>query len=96
MIKKIYFHADDFGRSKLISKNIYKCIRSGIINSISIMVGFNENYFDKIKKDRSINIRLHLNLTEYYKKNSLNENYSFLKLLLLRFSPNYLRHKKKN
>ena len=95
MIKKIYFHADDFGRSKVISKNIYKCIKLGIINSISIMVGFNENYFDKIKKDRYLNIRLHLNLTEYYKKSSLNENYNFLKLLIIRLSPNYLKHKKK-
>ena len=95
MIKKIYFHADDFGRSKVISKNIYKCIKLGIINSISIMVGFNENYFDKIKKDHYLNIRLHLNLTEYYKKSSLNENYNFLKLLIIRLSPNYLKHKKK-
>ena len=95
MIKKIYFHADDFGRSKLISKNIYKSIKLGIINSVSIMVGFNENYFDKIKKDRYLNIRLHLNLTEYYEKTSLNENYNFLKLLILRLSPNYLKHKKK-
>ena len=73
MIKKIYFHADDFGRSKVISKNIYKCIKLGIINSVSIMVGFNENYFDKIKKDRYLNIRLHLNLTEYYTKSFLND-----------------------
>tara|TARA_S200000501_G_C20776040_1_gene722729 strand:+ start:317 stop:1141 length:825 start_codon:yes stop_codon:yes gene_type:complete len=93
MIKKIYFHADDFGRSKLISKNIYKCIKFGIVNSISVMVGFNENYFDKIKKDRYLNIRLHLNLTENYKKSSLNENYSFLKLMLLRFTPNFMGHK---
>ena len=93
MIKKIYFHADDFGRSKLISKNIYKCIKYGIVNSISIMVGFNENYFDKIKKDRYLNIRLHLNLTEYYKKSSLIENYSFLKLMILRFTPNFIGHR---
>jgi|TARA_B110000444_G_C18827996_1_gene591454 predicted glycoside hydrolase/deacetylase ChbG (UPF0249 family) len=95
MINKIFFHADDFGRSKIISKNIYKCIKLGIINSISIMIGFNENYFDKIKKDKNLNIRLHLNLTEYYTKSFLNENYSFLRLLLLRISPNYLTHKKK-
>ena len=62
MNKKIYFHADDFGRSKVISQNIYKCIKLKIINSISVMVGFNEYYFDHIKKDRLINIKLHLNL----------------------------------
>ena len=61
MNKKIYFHADDFGRSKIISKNIYKCIKLKIINSISVMVGFNEYYFEYIKKSRLINIKLHLN-----------------------------------
>lgn len=94
MIKKIYFHADDFGRSKLISKNIYKCVQFGIINSISIIVGFDENYFEKIKKHRNLNIKLHLNLTENSKKSLLKKNYSFLKLLLLRFSLNHVEQKR--
>jgi len=80
MIKKIFFHADDFGRSKIISKNIYLCIKKKIINSLSIMIGFDETYFKKIKGNNNLNIRLHINLTEKYKNCSLIENYSFLKL----------------
>ena len=63
MNKKIYFHADDFGRSRIISRNIWKCVKLNIVNSISIMVGFDEYYFDQIKKKRNLNIKLHLNLT---------------------------------
>jgi len=95
MNKKIYFHADDFGRSKVISQNIYKCIKLKIINSISVMVGFNEYYFDHIKKDRLINIKLHLNLTENYSSSSLSYNYSFFKLLFLRYGFKYSFHKEK-
>ena len=93
MNKKIYFHADDFGRSKIISKNIYKCIKLKIINSISVMVGFNEYYFEYIKKSRLINIKLHLNLTENYPSSSLSYNYSFFKLLFLRYSFKFSFHK---
>ena len=95
MNKKIYFHADDFGRSQVISKNIFKCIQRKNINSISIMMGFDESYFTKIKKIRNLKIKLHLNLTESYEGSSLKNNYSFLKLLFLRFNLDFFSHKKK-
>ena len=37
-MNKIYFHADDYGRSKQISNNIINCIKKGNINSASVMV----------------------------------------------------------
>ena len=52
MKKKIFIHADDFGRSKNISNNILKCINSKNINSTSVMVGFDERYFNIIKKKK--------------------------------------------
>lgn len=93
MTKKIYFHADDFGRSKLISKNIIKCVNYKNINSISVLVGFDEKYFDYIYK-RELNIKLHINLTEGYKNFLLNRSYSFFELLFLQFNPNFFKHKK--
>ncbi len=93
MIKKIHFHADDFGRSKLISKNILKCINLRNINSISVLVGFDEKYFDYIKK-KKINIKLHINLTEGYKNFLINRSYSFFELLFLQIQPNFPEHKK--
>ncbi|MBD1167001.1 ChbG/HpnK family deacetylase [Pelagibacterales bacterium SAG-MED09] len=94
MIKKIHFHADDFGRSKLISKNILKCIKSKNINSISVLVGFDEKFFSYIKK-KKINIKLHINLTEGYKNFLINQNYTFFELLFLQLHPNFSQHKKK-
>ena len=92
-LKNILFHADDFGRSKVISKNILKCIKMNNINSISIMVGFDENYFNYIKR-KKINIKLHLNLTEGYKNFLLNNDYSFIELLFLPFRPSFQSKKK--
>jgi chitin disaccharide deacetylase len=92
-LDKIFFHADDFGRSETISKNIIKCINLDNINSVSVMVGFNEKYFNNIKNKR-INIKLHINLTEGYKNFLLNKSYSFFKLLFLRLHPNFSYHKK--
>ena len=94
MIKKIHFHADDFGRSKLISKNILKCIKSKNINSISVLVGFDEKFFSYIKK-KKINIKLHINLTEGYKNFLINQNYTFFELLFLQLHPNFSQHKNK-
>ena len=37
---KIILHADDFGRSPIISKNIIDCIDQGGINQVSVMMGF--------------------------------------------------------
>ena len=89
MNPKYYFHADDYGRSKLISDNILHCIKYGNINSVSVMIGFDENSHKKIKKiKKKINFKLHLNLTEKNKFNNF-KNYSFLKLLFLPFFINY-------
>ena len=83
---KIYFHADDYGRSKEVSKNILNCIINGNINSVSIMVNHEQKYHNKLKKFKNINKRLHINLTEIPKKSikdyHLNK-LTFLKLLFL-------------
>tara|TARA_Y100000590_G_scaffold391588_1_gene468349 strand:+ start:1391 stop:2218 length:828 start_codon:yes stop_codon:yes gene_type:complete len=86
--KKIYFHADDFGRSIEVSKNIMKCLINGNLNSVSIMVNNQNNkYHQKLKKLKKINKRLHLNLTDFsnkdLKKNSLPSNLNFIKLIFL-------------
>jgi predicted glycoside hydrolase/deacetylase ChbG (UPF0249 family) len=94
MNPKYYFHADDYGRSKLISDNILHCIKYGNINSVSVMIGFDENSHKKIKKiKKKINFKLHLNLTEKNKFNNF-KNYSFLKLLFLPFFINFQKEKK--
>ena len=93
MKKKIFIHADDFGRSKNISNNILKCINSKNINSTSVMVGFDERYFNIIKK-KKIKIKLHINLTEGYENFLIDKSYSFLNLLFLCFHPNFSYHKK--
>ena len=36
-MNNFFFHADDYGRSKLISKKIADCIDANIITSISII-----------------------------------------------------------
>ena len=64
-MNKIYFHADDYGRSKQISNNIINCIKKGNINSVSVMVSYLPYiYHKKLKNIKNINIKLHLNLTE--------------------------------
>ena len=94
MKPKFYFHADDYGRSKIISDNILKCIKYGSINSVSVMVGFDDNSHVKINKiKKKINYKLHINLTETSQLKNF-KTYSFLKLLLLPFFFNF--EKKKN
>lgn len=94
MRPNIYFHADDYGRSKLISDKILYCIENGNVNSISVMMGFDNNSLIKIKKiKKKINLKLHINLTEKYALKNF-ENFSFIKLLFLPFFFNF--HKKKN
>ena len=92
MTKKIHIHADDFGRSELISKNILKCIEYKHISSVSVLVGFDEKYFDEIIKNK-VNIKLHINLTEAYKNFLINRSYSFFKLFFLQLHPNFSNHK---
>lgn len=85
----IYFHADDYGRSELITKNILRCLIQGNLNSVSIMVDhIDKKYHSRLKKLKYVNKRLHLNLTEISKK-SLDEypslkGLSFIKLLFLK------------
>ncbi len=93
MTKRINIHADDFGRSKLISQNILKCIKCKNINSVSVLVGFDDIYFDDIIK-KKVNIKLHINLTEAYKNFLLNRSYTFFELLFLQLHPNFSHHKK--
>ena len=85
--KKILFHADDYGRSKEISKNILKCLKYGHLNSVSVIINREESYHLKLKKIKNINLRLHLNLTELKNSNSIRQkniqNLSFFKLLFL-------------
>ena len=85
MNNNMFIHADDYGYSKNISKDILSCIDEGIINSISVMVHGNKIYYEKIKNYNLKNISLHLNLTslnldEDYKNNKILNNLSFTKL----------------
>lgn len=59
-----FFHADDYGRSELISKNIANCIEANIISSISIIVTNKIFGLDYIKR-KNIKKRLHINLTDF-------------------------------
>ena len=49
MKNNIFIHADDFGYSENISKDILSCIDGGIVNSVSVMVYGNQEYYEKIK-----------------------------------------------
>ena len=63
-MSKIYLHADDFGRSKEISKNIMNCLTNGNLNSVSIIINHTSSqYHSKLKRMKNINKKLHLNLT---------------------------------
>ena len=93
MTKRIHIHADDFGRSELISQNILKCIDNNHISSVSVLVGFDEKYFNNIIK-KDINIKLHINLTETYKNFLISQSYTFFQLLFLQLNPNFSKHKK--
>jgi len=87
MYNKILFHADYFGRSSEISKNVLKCLKFGSLNSVSVMVNHDQDSLVELKKLKNINIRLHLNLTEIPKIKDDDHNYlnnlSFLKLIFL-------------
>ena len=85
-MNKVYFHADDFGRSSQISSSIINCIKKGNINSVSVMVSYLPYiYHKKLKNLKNVNIKLHLNLTELPRKNLKKINdLSFLKLVFLK------------
>ena len=84
---KIFIHADDYGRSEMISKNIIRCIDSGSINSVSIMIGSNKEVYKEIKK-YNIKKKLHINLTDFDLNLHINNDFirdlTFMKLLFLR------------
>ena len=52
--KKIYFHADDFGRSIEVSKNIMKCLIKGNLNSVSIMINHDQKCHNRLKKLKNV------------------------------------------
>lgn len=89
-----FFHADDYGRSKLISKNIANCIEANIISSISIIVSDKIFGLDYIKK-KKIRKRLHLNLTDFPPNvnGMMDKKYSFVGLLLSPLLGNFQKKK---
>ena len=84
---KMFIHADDYGRSEIISKNIIQCIDSGSINSVSIMLGSNKEVYKEIKK-YNIKKKIHINLTDFDLNLDINNQFlrdlTFMKLLFLR------------
>ncbi len=85
MNDNIFIHADDYGYSENISKDILSCIDDGIVNSVSIMVYGNQKHYEKIKNCNLKNLSLHLNLTslnigQENKNNEILNNLSFTKL----------------
>ena len=66
-MKNFFFHADDFGRSRNISKSINILIKKKIITSVSIIVSEKIHGLKYLQK-KNINKRLHLNLTDFSNK----------------------------
>lgn len=82
---KIWLHADDFGRSPAISRNILDVIYNGLIGSVSVMVDEVSDEHIELKNIKDLKIKLHLNLTEkkfLIKKNNKNieKQFNFLTL----------------
>lgn len=74
-------HADDYGYSQNISKDILFCIDNGLVNSVSVMIHADEKSLDNLIEKKLLNISLHLNLTSlnldqryenYHQLNNLN------------------------
>ena len=66
-MKQLIVTADDFGYSKYTNRAIIKCFREGIVTSTSLIV--NTRYFNEsiklLKKNKKLNVGLHINLTEF-------------------------------
>ena len=82
-----FLHADDFGMNDSISKTILDSIQQGSLNSVSVMMGNSNKYFNDLKKS-GVKIKLHLNITSnpkiYNSKNSeLMKNLDFFNVLFL-------------
>ena len=56
-------HADDYGYSQNISKDILFCIDNGLVNSVSVMIHADEKSLENLIEKKLLNISLHLNLT---------------------------------
>jgi predicted glycoside hydrolase/deacetylase ChbG (UPF0249 family) len=81
---KFILHADDFGRSPVISKNIIQCIDKGKIQQTSVMMGFVNVKIHKILSKKKIKKRLHLNLTENKYLDNKKKDFTFFGLFFLR------------
>ena len=83
----VLFHADDYGSNPEMSENILKCIKKGLVNSVSVLIDNDFKVHKKLKNIEGVNVRLHLNLTELKSKNinktKFLKNLTFIKLLIL-------------
>lgn len=73
---KIWFHADDFGRSSVISRNILDVIYDGLLESVSVMIDEITDEHVELKNINNLKIKLHLNITE--KKFSIKKNNKYV------------------
>lgn len=60
----IYFCADDYGLNDISSMRIQQCIENGVLNKVSVFPNFEKIDFEKLLKDKTVKISLHLNLVE--------------------------------
>lgn len=62
----LLIHADDYGLTRLISKNIDDCIDAGSVNSVSLVVNGPafEDAVARLKKNPGVQVSVHLNLAE--------------------------------
>lgn len=63
---KIFYHADDLGISKGVTRNIIKGIDSGLLNSSSLVANGNafEYAIGEVKQRPALNLSIHLNFIE--------------------------------
>lgn len=80
---KFILHADDFGRSQVISKNIIECIDKNKLNQVSVMMDFVNIKTHKILLKKKIKTRLHLNLTDNKYLNNNKSDFTFIELFFL-------------
>ena len=60
----IYICADDYGLCDMSSMRIQQCLDEGALNKVSVFPNFEQVDLQRISKDKSIRISLHLNLVE--------------------------------
>jgi predicted glycoside hydrolase/deacetylase ChbG (UPF0249 family) len=83
-MKKLIVTADDFGYGRNVNKAIIKCFKDGIVTSTSLLA--NTKHFGEsiglLKKNRGLDVGLHLNLTEFRpltRSKTLEKNGNFVK-----------------